>query len=163
MAIAPILALEYWLESGAATMSISDVLHGKGHQVVKVSTTDSVETAVRKLSAERIGAVVVEDQWMRPAGVFSERDFVNAIAEHGSRALTLPVEKLMSAPVVTCRLTDQVDTALAAMTMAKIRHLPVVEAGKLVGIVSIGDLVKHRLDEKALEANVLLDIARLHA
>jgi CBS domain-containing protein len=144
-------------------MSISDVLHGKGHKVVKVRTSDNVEAAVRKLSSERIGAVVVEDQWMRHAGIFSERDFVNAIAEHGARALTIPVEKLMSAPVVTCRLTDSVDTALAAMTMAKIRHLPVLDDGKLVGIVSIGDLVKHRLDEKALEANVLLDIARLHA
>ena len=79
------------------------------------------------------------------------------------QALTFPVEKLMSAPVVTCRPTDQVETAMAAMTMAKIRHLPVVDDGQLVGIVSIGDLVKHRLDEKALEANVLLDIARLHA
>ena len=69
----------------------------------------------------------------------------------------------MSAPVVTCRPTDRVETAMAAMTMAKIRHLPVVDNGQLVGIVSIGDLVKHRLDEKALEANVLLDIARLHA
>jgi CBS domain-containing protein len=144
-------------------MSISDVLHGKGHQVVKVRTTDSVETAVRKLSEQRIGALVVEDQWMRHTGIFSERDFVNAVAEHGARALTIPVEKLMSAPVVTCRLHDRVETALAAMTMAKIRHLPVVDDGKLVGIVSIGDLVKHRLDEKALEANVLLDIARLHA
>jgi CBS domain-containing protein len=144
-------------------MSISDVLHSKGHQVVKVRTTDTVETAVRKLSEQRIGALVVEDQWMRHAGIFSERDFVNAIAEHGSRTLTFPVEKLMTAHVVTCRPADSVETALAAMTMAKIRHLPVVDAGKLVGIVSIGDLVKHRLDEKALEANVLLDIARLHA
>jgi CBS domain-containing protein len=144
-------------------MSISDVLHSKGHQVVKVRTTDTVETAVRKLSEQRIGALVVEDQWMRHAGIFSERDFVNAIAEHGSRTLTFPVEKLMTGHLVTCRPTDSVETALAAMTMAKIRHLPVVDAGKLVGIVSIGDLVKHRLDEKALEANVLLDIARLHA
>ena len=144
-------------------MTISDVLHGKGHQVVKVRTTDSVETAIRKLSNERIGAVIVEDQWMRHAGIFSERDFVNAIAEHGAQALAIPVEKLMTAPVVTCRLSDQVETAMAAMTMAKIRHLPVLEDGRLVGIVSIGDLVKHRLDEKALEANVLLDIARLHA
>jgi predicted transcriptional regulator len=69
----------------------------------------------------------------------------------------------MSAPVVTCRSNDRVETAMAAMTMAKIRHLPVVDNGELVGIVSIGDLVKYRLDEKALEANVLLDIARLHA
>lgn len=144
-------------------MSISDVLHHKGHHVVKVRTTDTVEAAVRELADKRIGAVVVEDQWMRHAGIFSERDFVNAIAEHGAHALTLPVEKIMSAPLVTCRPTDSVETAMAAMTMAKIRHLPVVDGGRLIGIVSIGDLVKHRLDEKALEANVLLDIARLHA
>jgi len=144
-------------------MSISDVLHGKGHHVVKVRTTDTVQAAVRKLAEERIGAVIVEDQWMRRAGIFSERDFVNAVAEHGPQALTFPVERLMSAPVVTCRPHDRVETAMAAMTMAKIRHLPVVDNDQLVGIVSIGDLVKHRLDEKALEANVLLDIARLHA
>ena len=144
-------------------MSISDVLHGKGHHVVKVRTTDTVQVAVRKLSAERIGAVVVEDQWMRHAGIFSERDFLNAVAEYGAQALVFPVEKFMSAPVVTCRPNDGVETAMAAMTMAKIRHLPVVDNGQLIGIVSIGDLVKHRLDEKALEANVLLDIARFHA
>jgi len=144
-------------------MSISDVLHSKGRVVEKVRTTDTVEAAVRKMADKRIGAVVVEDAWMRLAGIFSERDFVNATAEHGARALSFPVEKLMSSPVVTCRLTDRVETAMAAMTMAKIRHLPVLDDGGLAGIVSIGDLVKHRLDEKALEANVLLDIARLHA
>jgi len=144
-------------------MSISDVLRGKGRQVVKVRTTDTVQDAVRKIADHRIGAVVVEDSWMKPVGIFSERDFVNAVAEHGAEALTFPVERLMTAPMVTCRPTDNVENALAAMTMAKIRHLPVEENGKLVGIISIGDLVKHRLDEKALEANVLLDIARLHA
>lgn len=144
-------------------MFISDVLHGKGHQVVTVRDTDSVLTAVRKLSEHRIGAVVVEDQWMHHAGIFSERDLVNAIARSGADVLGLPVSKLMSAPVMTCRATDRIETAMATMTMAKIRHLPVVENGRLVGIVSIGDLVKHRLDEKALEANVLLDISRLHA
>jgi CBS domain-containing protein len=144
-------------------MSISDVLHGKGHKVVMIRTTDTVQMAVRKLAEERIGALVVEDQWMRHAGIFSERDFVNAVAEHGAVALTFQVEKLMTSPVVTCRLNDRVETALGAMTMAKIRHLPVVDGGRLVGIVSIGDLVKHRLDEKALEANVLLDLARLHS
>jgi CBS domain-containing protein len=144
-------------------MSISDVLRAKGHRVVTVRTSDTVQTAVRKLAEERIGAVVVEDQWMRHAGIFSERDFLNAVAEHGAQVLTFSVEKLMSAPLVTCRPSDKVETAMAAMTMAKIRHLPVVDNGQLVGIVSIGDLVKNRLDEKALEANVLLDIARLHA
>ncbi|MFL5280235.1 MAG: CBS domain-containing protein, partial [Rhodopila sp.] len=72
-------------------------------------------------------------------------------------------ERLMTKGVITCRPDDRVETALGAMTLAKIRHLPVVDGGKLAGIVSIGDLVKHRLDEKALEANVLLDISRLHA
>src|SRR5208337_2368186 len=144
-------------------MSISDVLRGKGRLVVKVRTTETVQDAVRKIAEHRIGAVVVEDAWMKPAGIFSERDFVNAVAEYGAAALTFPVEWVMTAPMVTCRPTDNVENALAAMTMAKIRHLPVQENGKLIGIVSIGDLVKHRLDEKALEANVLLDIARLHA
>jgi CBS domain-containing protein len=144
-------------------MSISDVLRGKGRQVVTVRTTETVQAAVRKLADNRIGAVVVEDAWMRPEGIFSERDFVNAVAEYGAEALLFRVERLMSKPLVTCRLADKVETALAAMTMAKIRHLPVKDDNQLVGIVSIGDLVKHRLDEKALEANVLLDIARFHA
>lgn len=144
-------------------MSISDVLHGKGHQVVTVRDTDTVQTAVAKLAEHRIGAVVVEDQWMRHTGIFSERDLVNGITRHGAEALTLAVSKLMSAPVVTCRAEDRVEAAMTTMTMAKIRHLPVIENGHLIGIVSIGDLVKHRLDEKALEANVLLDISRLHA
>ena len=144
-------------------MSISDVLHGKGNQVVKVGAKDTVLSAIIKLANHKIGAVVVEDQWMRPAGIFSERDFVNATAEHGAQALTFPVERLMSTRIISCRLTDKVETAMSAMTLAKIRHLPVIDGGQLVGIVSIGDLVKHRLDEKALEANVLLDIARLHA
>jgi len=144
-------------------MSISDVLHGKGHVVVKVAPTDTVLSAVTRLAEHRIGAVVVEDDWMRLVGIFSERDFVNATARYGAEALNFPVERLMSKRVVTCRLNDTVETALSAMTMAKIRHLPVVDRDKMIGIVSIGDLVKHRLDEKALEANVLLDIARLHA
>ena len=144
-------------------MSIADVLRGKGHQVVTVRTTDTVQHAVRKLAEHRIGAVVVEDQWMRHAGIFSERDLVNATAAHGGSVLSFQVEKLMSSPVVTCSPTDRPETVMAAMTAARIRHIPVVEGGHLVGIVSIGDLVKHRLDEKALEANVLLDISRLHA
>lgn len=143
-------------------MSISGVLHGKGNRVVKVGIKDTVLSAISKMADHRIGAVVVEDQRMRPAGIFSERDFVNGTAEHGAQALTFPVERLMSAPIVTCRPTDKVETAMGAMTTAKIRHLPVVDGGQPVGIVSIGDLVKHRLDEKELEANVLLDIARLH-
>jgi CBS domain-containing protein len=142
-------------------MSISDVLHEKGHEVVKVRVSDTVQTAVRRLAEHRIGAVVVEDAWMRVAGIFSERDFVEAVSRTGAAALDQPVETLMSVPVITCRSTDRIEDVMATMTQARIRHVPVMENGHLGGIVSIGDLVKHRLDEKALEANVLLDLARL--
>jgi CBS domain-containing protein len=142
-------------------MLIAEVLHGKGRDVIEVHTTDTVREAVRKLAAHRIGAVVVEDQWMKPVGIFSERDFVNAVADRGAAVLDLPVKDLMSAPIVSCSATDRIDAALAVMTLGRIRHLPVIEGGVLKGIVSIGDLVKHRLDEKELEASVLLEISRM--
>jgi CBS domain-containing protein len=142
-------------------MLISDVLHGKGRDVITVHGTDTVRAAVRKLADHNIGALVVEDAWMRLVGIFSERDFVNAIADHGAEALDMLVQDLMSTPIVSCHSSDRIDAALAAMTLAKIRHLPVIDAGTLKGIVSIGDLVKHRLDEKELEANVLLDLSRM--
>jgi CBS domain-containing protein len=142
-------------------MLIGDVLHDKGRDVVKVQATDTVHAAVRKLAAHNIGALVVEDKWMRLVGVFSERDFVNALADQGGAALELQVQTLMSAPIVSCRSTDRIDAALATMTVSRIRHLPVIDGSVLKGIVSIGDLVKHRLDEKALEASVLLEISRM--
>lgn len=144
-------------------MLISDVLQSKGHRVEKVRSNEKVAEAVRRLSEHRIGALVVEDQSMRTVGIISERDFTNAVARQGAAALTRLVSDLMSSPVITCALTDRVDAVLAKMTVARIRHVPVVDNGKLVGIVSIGDLVKRRLEEKELEANVLLDLARLRA
>jgi len=144
-------------------MLISDVLHHKGHAVMTVRTTDTVAAAVRKLADRKIGALVVEDQWMKWVGIFSERDFVNAVADQGAAALNLQVEALMTSPIVFCRSGDRVDAALATMTVGRIRHLPVIDGGELKGIVSIGDLVKHRLDEKELEANVLLELSRMRA
>ncbi len=142
-------------------MLISDVLHGKGHEVVKIGTTDTVSAAVAKLAERRIGALVVEHPWTKLVGIFSERDFVNAVAHHGGAALDLTVGQLMSSPIISCRSHDRIDAALAAMTLAKVRHLPVIDDGQLKGIVSIGDLVKYRLDEKELEASVLLDLSRM--
>lgn len=142
-------------------MLISEVLHGKGHDVVKAQVTDTVATAVHELANRKIGAVIVEDKWMKPVGIFSERDFVNAVADHGAAALDLQVQALMTSPIISCRSTDRVDAALAVMTVGRIRHLPVIDGTELKGIVSIGDLVKHRLDEKELEANVLLEISRM--
>ena len=100
---------------------------------------------------------------MRPVGMFSERDVVNAIAEYGTAALDMTVGSLMTSPIMSCRLSDRVEAAMAKMTLAKIRHLPVIKDGELIGIVSIGDLVKHRLDEKELEAHVMLDLTRMRA
>jgi len=144
-------------------MFISDVLRTKGHHVERIHPTDSVALAVRKLAEHRIGALVVEDRWMKPVGVFSERDFINAVARDGAAVLGFQVQQLMSTPMLTCRSADRIDAVLATMTMARIRHLPVVEDSELKGIVSIGDLVKHRLDEKELEASVLRDIQRMRA
>jgi CBS domain-containing protein len=144
-------------------MFISDVLRTKGHHVEKIHPTDSVELAVRKLAEHRIGALVVEDLWMKPIGIFSERDFINAMARDGAAVLGFQVQQLMSRPIRTCHSSDPIDTVFATMTIARIRHLPVIEDNELKGIVSIGDLVKHRLDEKELEASVLRDISRMRA
>ena len=144
-------------------MFISDVLHIKGHQVIRIHPADSVATAVHKLAEHRIGALVVEDKWMKPIGIFSEGDFINAIARDGAQVLGFEVQKLMSRLIISCHSSDRVDAMLTRMTIERIRHLPVIEANELKGIVSIGDLVKHRLDEKELEASVLRDISRMRA
>ena len=144
-------------------MRIAEVVREKGHAVVKVRATDKVGLAVGRLAEHRIGALVVENEWLRPVGIFSERDFVNAIVRLGASVLGIEVRQLMSTPIISCRSSDDIDTALAAMTMGHVRHLPVIDDGELKGIVSIGDLVKHRLDEKELEASVLLELSRMRA
>jgi len=145
------------------SMLVSDVLHGKGHEVIRIRTTDKIADAVSKLSAHRIGALIVEDRWLKLVGVFSERDLVNAVARHGPATLQWEVHEVMSSPIISCRSDDRIDAVLARMTVSRIRHMPVIDDGSLRGIVSIGDLVKHRLDEKELEANVLLELSRLRA
>ena len=144
-------------------MLISDVLQKKGSDVLRVVASDSVTSAVKKLSERRIGAVVVEDRWMKLVGIFSERDLLNALAQRGPQVLDGQVQELMTSPVTTCRSSDRIDAALAMMTMKRIRHLPVVNDGELKGMISIGDLVKYRLDEKELESSVLLQISRMRA
>jgi CBS domain-containing protein len=144
-------------------MTIQDILHRKGRQVVTARPTETVLATVRMLTEKRIGAVIVEDAHLRPAGIFTERDFAKAVAHHGADALAMPIGGLMSAPIISCRPADRVETAMATMTRAKIRHLPVIAEGQLLGIVSIGDLVRQRLEEKELEAGVLLDLSRMRA
>ena len=142
-------------------MLISDVLRTKGREVITVRTTDKVGIAVQKLAERRIGALVVEDRWYKPTGIFSERDLVRAIARHGAQANDFEVHELMTSPFFSAHLDDRIDAALGLMTMKRIRHLPVLQGDELVGLVSIGDLVKYRLDEKELEAAVLLEMSRM--
>lgn len=141
-------------------MSIAAILHHKGRHVSTIRTIDAVATAVRKLDEERIGALVVLDRWGKLAGMFSERDVIHALAQHGAEALGFEVHELMTPDVTTCTPEDRLDAVMRVMTAHRVRHLPVMEQGQLVGIVSIGDLVKHRLDEKEQEAAVLRDITR---
>jgi CBS domain-containing protein len=141
-------------------MSIAEILHHKGRHVSTIRTIDAVETALIKLDEERIGALVVLDRWGKLAGMFSERDVIHALAQHGAEALTFEVHEIMTPDVTTCAPEDRIDAVMEVMTAHRIRHLPVMEQGQLVGLVSIGDLVKHRLGEKEQEAAVLRDITR---
>jgi CBS domain-containing protein len=141
-------------------MPVADILHHKGRHVSSVRSVDSVEAAVRKLYDQRIGALVVVDRWGKLAGMFSERDVIHALARHGAAALTYEVHEIMTPDVTTCMPADRIDDVMKLMTAHRVRHLPVMEDGELIGLVSIGDLVKHRLDEKEQEAAVLRDITR---
>ena len=143
-------------------MQVAEILRHKGSNVAKIRTIDTVEAAVAKLSEERIGALVVTDRMGGLAGMISERDVIHALARHGPDALQFEVHELMTPEVTTCAPNDRVDAVMAVMTAHRIRHLPVMDEGRLIGLVSIGDLVKSRLIEKEQEANVLRDITRAH-
>jgi len=143
-------------------MTIANVLAGKGSQVLTIRSDQNLAAAIRILHEGRIGALVVVDRRGKLVGMLSERDLVRAVAEQGAKALETEVDAFMTPDVTTCALEDRIDKVMMIMTVHRIRHLPVMDRGRIVGLVSIGDLVKHRLDEKEIEANVLLDIARAH-
>lgn len=136
-------------------MLLKDVLAAKGRRVVSVSAKSSVADAIRTMHAEKVGAVLVPDAGDCPVGIFTERDVVRLYADGDRDFDKLTVEARMTCSVVAGRLSMSVDEALALMTERRFRHLPVVEDGKLLGIVSIGDLVKYKLDEAAQEAQAL--------
>jgi CBS domain-containing protein len=144
-------------------MFISDVLAKKGRTVATLLPTDTVEQAVRRLAELRIGAVVIEDRWQHVVGIFSERDLVRLLAQEGPDVLRRGLQGVMTHNVITCGPDGRIDDILRLMTINKVRHVPVMEKGRLAGIVSIGDLVNHRLVEKQQEAEVLLEISRMRA
>lgn len=141
--------------AGANTMQVKHILQQKGRDVVTVPGTATLAEAARLLSGRRIGAVVVHDGDGAIAGILSERDIINAIAEKSAQALALSVTAHMTQRVSTCRESDSIDDLMELMTRRRFRHVPVVENGKLTGIVSIGDVVKSRMAETELEAESL--------
>jgi CBS domain-containing protein len=135
-------------------MTIAAILQNKGSEVISVSAGDTVGTVVRLLAERRIGAVPVVEGG-RVAGIFSERDLVYGLARDGAALLDRPVGEVMTRPPITVSREIQVLSALAMMTRRRIRHLPVVEGDALVGFVSIGDLVKLRVDRIEAEADAM--------
>jgi len=127
-------------------MLVSDILKSKGSAVISATPGDSVAEAARVLTERHIGALVVLEG-ERLAGILSERDIVRALARQGPGCLEGPVSALMTAKVVTCTLGHSIAEVMEMMTNSRIRHLPVVDKGRLAGMVSIGDVVKWRLEE----------------
>jgi CBS domain-containing protein len=138
-------------------MKVRMMLSTKGGKVVTARSDTTVETAIRMLKLEGIGALVVSDDGGKILGILSERDIVRALVEHGGDLMTMPVSKLMTRAVKTCAPDANIQEVMSEMTRSRIRHLPVVENGKLCGIISIGDVVKNRLEELETETTVLRD------
>ena len=138
-------------------MKVSEILKAKGSRVATVPPNASVATALRQMRTENIGALVVSKDGREIMGVLSERDVVRCLVTDGAATLDKRAEDIMSHPVHTCALDDHVKQVMMEMTLRRVRHMPVLEHGGLAGIVSIGDVVKSRLDELELEAGVLRD------
>jgi len=138
-------------------VQISQVLRRKGHEVATIDAGESVRTALEVLARHGIGALVVSADGARIDGILSERDIARGLHEHGAALLTHPISSVMTADVHTCPPSASVHDLAQTMTDHRVRHVPVVDAGRLVGIVSIGDVVKARLDELEAERASLVD------
>ena len=138
-------------------MRVSDLLAVKGREVATISQERTVADALALLRERGIGAIVVTSSMAPLSGIFSERDAVRALAAHGAAALEMAVSELMSTTVTTCVEETSVDELMALMTERRIRHVPVVVDAALVGLVSIGDVVKARVDEPERDRRELID------
>jgi CBS domain-containing protein len=136
-------------------MFVSDILAQKGGLVFTVTPGTSVAQLSQQLSARRIGSMLVLDVEGSVAGIVSERDLVRALASHGAKAMELEARQVMTRDVVTCDPDDSIDQVMQTMTSGRFRHLPVVRRGELLGLVSIGDVVKARLEEAKHETEAL--------
>jgi CBS domain-containing protein len=137
-------------------MTVRAILDTKGHQVESIQPGAKLSAAVKILGEKRIGAVLVTNLG-RIEGILSERDIVRVLSERGADVLDEPVSNVMTRKVVSCRQSDTVGGIMEMMTLGKFRHLPVVEDGKVVGLISIGDIVKWRVQEYEREQEALRD------
>ena len=133
-------------------MNVEGILKTKGAGVVTIERGQQLNHVAKVLTEKRIGAVVIVDETDHVCGVLSERDIVRALSQEGAGALHQAVSVFMTAEVITCQPRDTIDHLMSLMTGRRIRHLPVLDGGKLVGIVSIGDVVKWRIAETESEA-----------
>jgi len=138
-------------------MTVSIILAAKGREVTSIEPGATMESAIALLTEKRIGAVVVLGADHRIVGILSERDIVRAIAEAGATALDEPVSRAMTRKVSTCTESDTIASLRERMTEGKFRHMPVVDQGRVVGIVSIGDVVKHHLQEMERDSAAMRD------
>ena len=138
-------------------MTVKAILSAKGTEVLTIEPTTNVAAAAKLLAERKIGALVVTGPDQRVVGIVSERDIVQELAAHGPAALDLALTEVMTRKVTTCSASDTICSVMERMTAGKFRHLPVLEQGRLAGIVSIGDVVKHRLQEMEREQSALRD------
>jgi CBS domain-containing protein len=138
-------------------MIVKTILSAKGSDVISIDPTATLETAVRTLAERRIGALLVLGPDRRVVGILSERDIVRVLAEQGEGALKQPLSQVMTRKVVTCSSSDTIGVIMERMTAGKFRHVPVVEQDQVIGVVSIGDVVKYRLQEMEHESAALRD------
>ena len=141
-------------------MNVKTILAAKGGDVISIEPTATLAAAAQLLSKHRIGAVVILGPGGRLSGILSERDIVRSLAEHGTEALALPVGQVMTRNVLTCGEDDTIADIMEQMTTRKFRHMPVLTQGKLVGLVSIGDVVKQRVGEIEQETEAMRDYIR---
>jgi CBS domain-containing protein len=138
-------------------MLIAQILAGKGSDVISTRPEATIAEVASLLKEKRIGAVVVTDADGKLCGIISERDLARGLANYGTKLLEMKVARLMTANVVTCSPDDGLATLMQQMTDGRFRHLPVVKDDRLIGIISIGDVVKHRLKELEAETHMLQD------
>jgi len=136
-------------------MIVNRILSLKGREVATIEPGRSLSEAARVLAERRIGALLIVDGERPVTGIISERDIVRAVAMHGAKALDEPVSRFMTEKVVTCTGETSINDVMELMTQQKFRHIPIVESGRLSGIVSIGDVVKLRLEEVEAETQAI--------